>query len=421
MRGYTVKKGNHYYAVVYEGIDPGTGKEKRRWYPAGARKADAQRLVTELVKQKNDGDYRAPDRITLGTYLTERWLPIQQGRLRPSTYDSYRRNIELHVVPRIGAIPIRRLAPEDLDALYADLRTHGRRDGEGGLSVKTVRYIHLMLRKALADAARKGTVPRNVATLADAPKLSAAPRRPMKVWEAEQLRFFLDGCRSNRLHPAFHLAAHTGMRRGEILGLRWCDVDLGVRRLAIRQTVVSVAYKITVSDVKTASARRSIDLDERTIATLRSWRKKQMEERLALGLGRDDAGLVFARPDGAPLHPDFVSQTFDRLVARLKLPAIRLHDLRHTHASLLLRANVPVKVVSERLGHTNPSFTISTYQHVMPGMQAEAATTFSDLLYGEEPEDREPQGEAASQHGRFTPRARTTKSAAEGNRTLDVE
>lgn len=382
MRGYTVKKDKRYYAVIYEGIDPATGKERRRWYPAGTRKIDAERLVTELVKQKNDGDYRAPDKITLGAYLTERWLPVQQGRLRPSTYDSYRRNIEIHVVPRIGGVPIRRLNPEDLDAFYAELLAGGRRDGEGGLGVKTVRYIHLMLRKALADAARKGTVPRNVATLADAPKLSAAPKREMKVWEAAQLRSFLDAGRSNRLHPAFFLAAHTGMRRGEILGLRWCDVDLDARRLSVRQAVVSVAYEVMVSPVKTATARRTIDLDERTVAELRAWRKRQSEERLALGLGRDDVGLAFSRPEGTPTHPDFFSQTFDRLVARSGLPVIRLHDLRHAHASLLLKAGVPVKVVSERLGHANPAFTISVYQHVIPGMQAEAAATFSDLLYG---------------------------------------
>jgi integrase len=169
----------------------------------------------------------------------------------------------------------------------------------------------------------------------------------------------------------------------DVLGLRWIDVDLDAKRLSVRQARVSVAYEVAVSDVKTPTGRRTIDLDDRTVAELRAWRKRQREDRMALGLGRDDAGLMFTKPDGAPLHPDFFSQTFDRFVVRSDLPVIRLHDLRHTHATLLLKAGVPVKVVSERLGHASPAFTMTVYQHVLPGMQAEAAGMFSDLVFGE--------------------------------------
>lgn len=142
MRGYTAKKGRRYYAVIYEGIDPATGRERRRWYRAGTRKADADRLVTELVKRRNDGDYRAPDKTTLGAYLTERWLPAQRSQLKSTTFDSYRRTIELHVLPTLGGVPLDRLAPEDLDALYARLLKTGRRNASGGgpgLSPSTVR------------------------------------------------------------------------------------------------------------------------------------------------------------------------------------------------------------------------------------------------------------------------------------------
>ncbi len=206
----------------------------------------------------------------------------------------------------------------------------------------------------------------------------------MRVWDAEQLRQFLDGIRDHRLHPAYYLAANTGMHRGEVLGLRWRDVDLDTRRLSVHQAVISVAYALQVADVKTGTSRRTIDLDPRTIAVLRSWRKHQLEERLALGGQHEDHGLVFARPEGTPIHPDLSSKTFDRLVNRSGLPVIRLHDLRHSHASLLLKSRVPVKVVSERLGHATPAFTMTVYQHVLPGMQAEAATTFADLLFGPE-------------------------------------
>jgi integrase len=380
MRGYTAKKGNRYYAVIYEGVDPATGKEHRRWYPAGTRRADADRLVTELIKRKNDGEYRPPDRITFGAYLTERWLPTKHSQLRPSTFDSYRRNIERHVVPALGNIPLQRLSAEDLDGFYAAL-AEGR-DDQRPLAPKTIHAIHETLHKALADAMRKGSVIRNVAELADPPKLSSRKKREMRVWDALQLREFLDAIVDHRLHPAYYLAASTGMRRGEVLGLRWADLDLDAKRLSVRQAVISVAYDLQVADVKTGSSRRTIDLDPRTVAVLREWRKRQLEERLLLGASREDHGLVFARPEGTPLHPDFFSQSFERLVAKSGLPAIRLHDLRHTHATLLLKAGVPVKVVSERLGHATPAFTMTVYQHVLPGMQAEAANTFGELIFG---------------------------------------
>jgi integrase len=383
LRGYTAKKGERYYAVIYEGVDPVTGKERRRWYAAGPRKADAQQLVTELMKRKIDGEYRPPDRVTLGSYLTDRWLPTKRAQVRLSTFDSYRRNIELHVIPRIGQILLQRLTPEDLDSLYASL-AEDRANGRRGLAPKTIHSIHQMLHKALADAERKGSVVRNVASLADPPKLSSAKKRAMRVWDAEQLRQFLHGIEQHRLCPAFHLAASTGMRRGEVLGLLWRDVDLDARRLSVSQALVSVAYTAQIADVKTGSGRRTIDLDDRTISILRAWRKRQLEERLALGANYEDHGLVFTRPEGSWVHPDLFSKTFDRMVAASGLPVIRLHDLRHGHASLLLKSGVPVKVVSERLGHATPAFTMTVYQHVLPGMQAEAASTFANLVFGPE-------------------------------------
>src|SRR5919106_2981675 len=142
MRGHTAKKGNRYYAVIYEGVDPATGKERHRWHAAGTRKSDADKLVTELVKRRHDGDYRSAEKITLGAYRTAKWLPAQRGQLRPSTLDSYERNVRLHVLPKLGRIGLQQLAPEDLDRFYGELLTGGRRASGGGLSHKTVRYIH---------------------------------------------------------------------------------------------------------------------------------------------------------------------------------------------------------------------------------------------------------------------------------------
>lgn len=383
MQGHIAKKGNRYYAVVYEGIDPTTQKARHRWYAGGRTRKEAQRVLTDHIKRQHDGDYQAPDRITLGMYLTDRWLPTKRSQLRPSTFDSYRRNIHNHVIPRLGAIPLQRLTAEDLDRFYADLLSSGRLNGKGGgLSAKSVRYIHSILRKAIADAHRKGTIVRNVADVADPPKPSASAKKSeMRAWTPEQLRQFLDEIADHRLVAAYFLAANTGMRRGEVLGLRWQDVDLDRGRLSVQQALVNIAYELHVSDVKTQSSRRVVDLDERTVAVLRSWRKRQLEEQILVGRRADEGALVFSQPDGAPVHPDHFSQVFERHVAKSDLPRIRLHDLRHTHATILLQAGVPVKVVSERLGHSSPAFTMTVYQHVLPGMQADAAAAFSAAVF----------------------------------------
>lgn len=188
MRGSVAKKGKRWYAVVYDGTDPATGKYRRRWVPAGTRRADAEKLLADLVKRSHEGNTVVSERITLGAYLLDRWLPVQEARLRRSTFDSYRRNVERHVVPALGAVPLDKLAVEDLDLFYARLLTSGRIHGgenkAAGLSPKTVHNIHLMLNKALADAYRKGTIVRNVAALADAPSLRARRRAEIQAWDA---------------------------------------------------------------------------------------------------------------------------------------------------------------------------------------------------------------------------------------------
>ena len=198
-----------------------------------------------------------------------------------------------------------------------------------------------------AGETRKGTVFRNVADIADPPSISRSGRS-MNVWTGNQFRTFLEAIAEHELYGLYFLAATTGMRRGEIADLRW----------------------------------RNIDLDEQTMAMLRRHRRHHLEDRMATGQRGDD-GFVFARPDGSPVHPDLISQTFQRFMAQIDLPTIRLHDLRHNHTTILLQHNVHPKIVSERLGHSNISFTMTVYQHVMLGMQAETAATFVAAVFGE--------------------------------------
>ena len=382
MRGHIAKKGRRYYVVIYEGVDASTGRPKRRWHAAGETRTEAEKLLAELVKRVHDGDYRAPDKITVGDYLLHRWLPAKQTRLKPTTAGVYERNIRLHINPNIGHIPLQKLQPEDLDGLYAKLLSDGKRNGkDGGLSARSVRAVHTTIQSALSDAVRKGTVVRNVADLAD-PPAAGRSEQAMTVWTSDELRCFLEAISGHGLYPLYLLAATTGMRRGELAGLTWRNVDLNAARLTVNQQILSVGYNLIESSLKSATSRRTIDLDPLTVTELRRHRRSQLEQRMATGRRSDDA-YVFAKPDGSPVHPDYISQTFRRAVAKLDVPRIRLHDLRHTHASILLQQGVNAKVVSERLGHSSVAFTMTVYQHVMPGMQAQAAATFSAAVFGD--------------------------------------
>ena len=215
MKGYVVQKGSRFYAVIYGGVDPITGRERRRWHPAGTDRNEANELAARLAAQASPTQASAG--LTVATFMLRRWLPAKRVSLRPSTWDGYRRLVELHVVPRLGGIPLRRLQPSHLEALYSELLASGRRDGLGGLNDKTVLEVHGIIRKALADARRRGLVSSNVAEHAEAPK-RRRPQSPLRAWNAKQLQEFLATARSHRLFPAFWLAANTGMRRSEPSG-----------------------------------------------------------------------------------------------------------------------------------------------------------------------------------------------------------
>lgn len=379
MKGYVTQRRGHFYAVIYEGLDPVTGKERRAWHPAGTDRAEAERMAARLAAESEGRDDEVRS-LSFGAYLTTQWLPAKKIELAASTYRDYERKTTNHVLPAVGRIGLRRLRPEHLDRLYkAKLRPT---DGQRPLAPKTVYEIHLIVRGALSDAVRRGLIQRNVALFARSPLQRSFHQTEKTAWTADQLRSFLRAAAGHKLFPALWLSANTGMRRSELLGLRWADLNVSKARLSINRGLVAVGYELHETPGKTRNARRTIDLDATTLEVLHGWRALQSATYQATGT--DDPGTMFTDASGQPIHPHAVSQAFDRIVRRADVPIICLHELRHTHGTLLIEAGVPVKVVSERLGHASPTFTIETYQHVLPGMQAKAATTFEKLIAPED-------------------------------------
>lgn len=372
QRGSIHRRGDRW--IAYWRSD--TPKGRKQHTKVFRTKKEAQEFLNDTLAAIRGGVFSEPTKVTFGEFLIERWLPTKKMGVRPSTFASYRGLVERHVVPALGHVQIQQLSADRLDLFYADLV-------DRGYATKTVRNIHVLVHRALTDAVRKNLVPRNVADAADPPKLNRANRDEMKTWTPEQLREFFAGIGDHPLATAYVLAATTGMRRGEVLGVRWKDIDFDARRLHVQQTILTVEYEIVVGRPKTRRGERKVALDDQTLSLLGRHEVRQRHERALVGDAYEDNDLVFARPEGTPVHPDYFSQTFDRTVRRLGLPKIRLHDLRHTHATLGLAAGVPVKVISDRLGHATSSFTQDIYMHAIPAVEEEAANQIAGLVFGE--------------------------------------
>lgn len=366
-------------------LGPGADGKRRQARRRGfATKKAAQEALDEVRVTARDGTFVRPERVTVAAYL-DQWLDgMTTAGTRRSTITSYRRNLRLHVVPHVGGRQLQALSPLDLDRVYAGLSKTGNRKTGGALSARTVLYVHSIVHRALADAARKGLVTRNVADAASPPTAKAAKAPEMAWWRPDELSRFLGLMVGEDLFPMYRLASMSGMRRGECCGLKWADVDLDAGRVHVRQQIVVADHQAYFAPrTKSDHGRRTIDLDAKTVGVLRAHRAHQVAVRLAAGPGYQDDDLVFCHPDGRPLHPEAVSKTFERRVRRSGLPYIRLHDLRHTHAAHLIASGQDALVIAKRLGHASVSFTYDRYGHLMAKADSDAATAVAALVDGE--------------------------------------
>ena len=309
---------------------------------------------------------------TLASYLP-RWLVLQRTRLEPSSWESYYWQVHGYLLPHLGDREVRELTVPLLERFYVDLLTDGGRYGQP-LAKRTVAYAHMVLHKALADGVRAGELSDNPAARARLPRVdlrSDATEDPPRMWNAGEVRRFLELTKDDELGDLWAVALGTGMRRGELLALRWSDVDLDVPSLQVAAGLTWIGDRPRLKTTKTRNRRR-LHLDDRTAAAIARQPRREPNPH----------PVVFTQEDGSPWHTQTISDRWRRQWPGLDLPQVRLHDLRHIHATLLIAAGVNMKVVSERLGHKHIGMTLDLYAHVLPAMDEEAADAFADLLDG---------------------------------------
>jgi len=360
-RGSVTRRSDGWCIRLDVGVDPETGKRRQVSRQGFRTKREAQAVLNDLLLEREL--VRRPVVSvfgpTVGEYL-EDWLARARVSVRESTWAAYR-NAVVHLVDGLGGGSLRLLSALEVERFEQRLVVSGR-------SAKTVANVHAVLHRALADAVRDGLVDRNVASLVSPPR---AERPEMSSWTVAELKQFLRSVDGHRLYAAFVVLATTGMRRGEVLGLQRVDVDLARAEVSVRRTVGVVDGRIEIGPPKSSSSRRLVALDTTTTSVLAD----HLEHR---------AGLTWVFPgegDG-PLNPASFSTTFDRLSSRAGVRRIRLHDLRHTYATIALHAGVHPAIVSERLGHSSIAVTIDLYSHAVPGLQREAAGVIGDLILG---------------------------------------
>jgi len=386
--GVIKERHGKYYPVVRYYQD---GKRKERWLPGSTTKPAARKALRDALHAQDHGTWQpSSEPMTYGDFLTQRWLPSLHNQVRETTLGGYARHVRVYLIPQLGGLRLDRLTGADLAAFYGRIRKEGVKGKP--LAENTVARIHATVSRSLGDAVEarlRSTNPARDLPRNARPKQRRSGGLYLRYWTAEQLGALMELTRDSepRFYPLARLAAYTGMRRGEVVGLRWQDVDLDAGHLSVRQTITAMddparrGMRVIHGEPKSGKGRR-VDLDAETVALLRSWKAQQAQDQLALGGAWPTHGLVFTREDGALFHPDTASTIFDRLVKVSGLPRITFHGLRHTHATILLANGVPVKVVSERLGHATVQITLDTYAHVMPGLQGQAVNVFSQAMGG---------------------------------------
>jgi integrase len=375
MKGYIRSRGKGRWQVVLDGGKAADGKRKQFFRTVIGPKRAAHAALAEMHRELQTGAFVEPNRLTVSEFL-DKWLADMRSRVSPNTWERYSLAIRRHLKPHLGQRQLVKLEPLQLTTLYTHLQEHGGVN-RGALSARTVRHTHVILRSALRQAVKWRLLTRDPSDAVSAPR---PHRNEMRALTDAEMATLLGQARGSRLHLPILLAMSTGLRRSEIFGLRWNDVDFEANQLAVRQTLQESRKILYIREPKSGKSRRTVALSSLVIDALKSHRATQATERIALGDAYRDQDLVLAKYDGLPWKPNSICTLFKALVKRANLGHVRFHDLRHSHATQLLRLGVPAKVVSERLGHATIGITMDTYTHVIPGMQEDAAKKIDQAL-----------------------------------------
>ncbi len=347
------------------------GKRKRKIETFRGDKQGAERRLRELLLQLDNGLPMETSKDTVNGFLAKWMETYVKTNCSARTLEGYQWYVKRYVIPKLGNVPLVKLAPQDVQGLYADML-------ERGLSARTVLHAHRILKEALSHAVKWGYIIRNVCDAVDPPR----PRhKEMKALNAVEVQKLLEASNQSPYRHIFYLAIYSGLRLGELLGLRWSDLDIENRALSINRAIARIAGKgLVVTEPKTARSRRLISLPESTVALLSSMKAQQRDLWESRDVQLDEEAYIFSSWTGGPMSPDTVSHAFRKIIRKSGLPEVRFHDLRHTHATLMLKQGVHPKIVSERLGHSSINITLDTYSHVLPGMQEAAVDAFEKAL-----------------------------------------
>ncbi len=380
MRGHIERRGNKSWRLKFDiGTDPLTGMRQTRRVTVKGTKKDAEEELNRLLHEIGEGTFVDPSKLTVTEYLDQWIKDYARPNVAPKTAERWTEICEKHLAVNLGTLPLKNLKPLHIQSYYTEALKTGRRDGNGGLAPRTVHHHHRVLFQALKQAVKWRIIPRNPVEDVDPPKVE---QKEIRVLTTEEVVTLTDATKKTRQHMPVILGLTTGMRRGEVLAVRWKDISLDNATLNVNQSLEQTKEGLRFKEPKTKRSKRRITLSSLTVESLRRYRIAQMEERIALGLGRNDDGLVFTTLDGRTIKPNVFSKEFDRITKRANLVEVSFHVLRHTHITQLLKDGENVKVVSERAGHSSAATTLDIYGHVIPGMQ-EAAALKVDEAWGD--------------------------------------
>ena len=374
MKGHIRERSPGHWAIVIDVRDPEGSKRKQRWYSFKGTKRQAQVECARLISEFQTGAAVEPSRMTVAAFL-ERWIEHMEGQVSPRTHERYAEIARKNLAPLLGGLTLTKLKPAHISIAYAKALTNGRRDGTGGLSACTVTYLHRVLREALQQALRWQLLARNPADAVKPPKVE---RKQMTVLDTDNAVALIEAARGTALFVPILLGVRCGLRRGEVAALRWRNVDLEHGQISVVASAEQTDRGVREKEPKNGKGR-TVVLSATEIDELRSHRFRQAEGLLALGVRLTDDNHVVAREDGQPLQPRSLTHAFVKFARRHGFQ-IRLHDLRHSHATHMLAAGIHPKIAQERLGHSSVGITLDLYSHVLPGMQAEAVSKVDAAL-----------------------------------------